>query len=55
MRVGILAPDHSRKHGWATYSLNLLGALQRATHAEVMAHYTWAARAKAILAFTSRR
>jgi glycosyltransferase involved in cell wall biosynthesis len=30
MRVGILAPDLSRKHGWATYSLNLLGALQRA-------------------------
>jgi glycosyltransferase involved in cell wall biosynthesis len=28
--IGILAPDLSRKHGWATYSLNLLGALQRA-------------------------
>jgi glycosyltransferase involved in cell wall biosynthesis len=30
LRIGILAPDLSRKHGWATYSLNLLGALQRA-------------------------
>jgi glycosyltransferase involved in cell wall biosynthesis len=30
LHIGILAPDLSRKHGWATYSLNLLGALQRA-------------------------